>query len=483
MISRSKFNKRYNELFDFDVLPNELQNEAKKLTFLFRIEDIINKSDQIRTVLNSDLGRLIQRLPDQQQSQFLRCSKSYFSLIKYGRRNSDKKKGRPTKLLTIEENKVREWLDTKSSNGIFPTKKEFKEVCISYLEEQKFDGCWSKNYFNTLLSRIAPDYETCIAQPLDNERGDVQLEDLTQYFNILKSLKIEQIHPKLIINLDETGFGGSKSVRKIGRKVLVKRSYEGKCFYQSEKQVNLISALVAVSAYGEIISPCCIVQRGTEHPDQSNCPFYDKMKVFSTPNAFITRSVFEKYLNEYVFIYIEKVRLEIGDENAPALIIYDGHKAHLSEILFAKCAMKNIQVVIIPPHSSHILQTLDQGIFRSMKNDYASITDWPNVSKISQRLQRIFTCIERAQNHQLILKSWAKVGICPIIENGEVLHIELVENAVLQNDSVLNSLCNKINEKERGKNNDTAAWGLMNDEERKRVDQGCCALCGAKLGS
>ena len=481
MFSRSTIAKKYADFFDFDVLPEDLRDEAKRLVQLWQIDDIKNKSDRIRKVLNSDLVGLFKSLSDQKQSSFLKCSKAYFSLIKNGLIEPNLKQGRPTKLLSEGEQKVRKWLEEQSKNNIFPTKKDFNEICVSFLEEQKYDGSWSKNYFNVLINRIAPDFETRVAQALDNERGDLKEEDLKNYFQILKNLLIDQINPKLIINLDETGFGGSKAVKKRGKKVLVKKSYTGKCFYQAEKQVNLITALIAVTASGEMITPCCIVQRGTEHPDEAKCPFYNKMKVFTTPNAFITRSVFENYLNEYVLKHIEKVRTEIGNSSAPALIIYDGHKAHLSQVLFASCAEKNIHVVIIPPHSSHIVQTLDQGIFRSMKNDYASISDWPDVSKISQRLQRIFTVIERSQNHQLILRSWAKVGIMPIIENGDVHHVELVENAVLKNESVLNALSNKVNEKERGKKNDKADWGLMNEEQINRVNEGLCPFCGKKL--
>lgn len=131
-------------------------------------------------------------------------------------------------------------------------------------------------------------------------------------------------------------------------------------------------------------------------------------------------------------------------------------------------------MVIIPPHFSHIAQTLDQRIFRSMKYDYTSISDWPYVSKITQRLQRIFTVIERSQNHHLILPSWAKVSI---IENGDVHHVELVENAVLKNESVLNTLSKKVNEKEHGKKNDKAGWGLMNEEQISRVNEGLCPFC------
>ena len=111
-----------------------------------------------------------------------------------------------------------------------------------------------------------------------------------------------------------------------------------------------------------------------------------------------------------------------------------------------------------------------------MKNDYASISNWPDVSKISQRLQRIFTVIERSQNHQLILWSWAKVNILPIIKNGDVHQVELFENAVLRNESVLNILSNKVNEKERGKKNDKADWGLMNEEQINGVNKGLSLL-------
>lgn len=96
-------------------------------------------------------------------------------------------------------------------------------------------------------------------------------------------------------------------------------------------------------------------------------------------------------------------------------------------------------------------------------------------------MQRIFIVIEKSQNHHLILRSWAKVSIMPIIKNGDVHHVELVENAVLKNESVLNSLSKKVNEKERGKKNDKAEWSLMNEEQINSVNEGLCPFCGTKL--
>ena len=177
-------------------------------------------SDKIRYVLKSDLAQYLEKLTDIEKCSFFKCSKSLFSLIKNGYRNSDSSNaGRPTKLLTEEEKKIREWLELRAANNDFPIKREFKQKCVYHLEIQKFDGSFSKNYFDQLHIRIAPDFEIRVVQPSDFERGFLEKSDIELYFNLLKNIKIETINPKLIINLDETGFGGSKSGRMKSKKI------------------------------------------------------------------------------------------------------------------------------------------------------------------------------------------------------------------------------------------------------------------------
>lgn len=55
MFSRSTFAKKYADFFDFDVLPEDLRDESKRIIQLWQIDDITNKSDRIRKVLKSDL--------------------------------------------------------------------------------------------------------------------------------------------------------------------------------------------------------------------------------------------------------------------------------------------------------------------------------------------------------------------------------------------------------------------------------------------
>ena len=94
---------------------------------MWQIDDITNKSDRIQKDLKSHLVELFKSLSDQKQSSFLKCYKAYFSLIKNGLLEPNLKQGRPMKLLSEGEQKVKNWLEEQTKNNIFQTKKEFKE--------------------------------------------------------------------------------------------------------------------------------------------------------------------------------------------------------------------------------------------------------------------------------------------------------------------------------------------------------------------
>ena len=70
-----------------------------------------------------------------------------------------------------------------------------------------------------------------------------------------------------------------------------------------------------------------------------------------------------------VIQYIQDVRKEIG-EDKECVILFDEHKGHFGELLNAFCVQHGIALIVLPPHSSHLLQPLDRVIFRRMKREY-----------------------------------------------------------------------------------------------------------------
>jgi len=49
------------------------------------------------------------------------------------------------------------------------------------------------------------------------------------------------------------------------------------------------------------------------------------------------------------------------------LLVYDGHDSHISGSFIAHCLQNRIILLILPPHTSHLLQPLDVAIFGPLK--------------------------------------------------------------------------------------------------------------------
>ena len=404
------------------------------------------------------------------------------SMVKKGARGGNScSLGRPTKLSPQAEAEIRKWLEECAKNLDFPTKREFEQKCADFLDAEQFQGSFSKNYFDELLKRIAPDFDIRLAQPVEFERGFLSEASIKEYFETLNEIDIEHQCPDLILNFDETGFGGSRSGRMRSMPLIVPQNYDGKLRYQDEQTSHHISALIGISASGNMLTPGIVIPRESEHPDGSSCQYFNKAQVYYSTKGFITRSIFEEYFSDVVIPYINQMRTKHGDQTRKAIIIYDGLKGHISEDLFAYCADNNVEIVVLPPHSSHLLQPLDQGLFRSMKSHYPKVADWAGKSKLTTKLQKIFTACEMCDNHQLIIKSWSHSGIEPVIINGEVTSVKLCPEKVLKNSNVQVEEGAQINEKARGRRRTPQPFGLLNAEQIARRQNGLCAFCGHSL--
>ena len=51
----------------------------------------------------------------------------------------------------------------------------------------------------------------------------------------------------------------------------------------------------------------------------------------------------------------------------PALIFYDGHMSHVSPTVIKSARDDDIHIVCFPPHTTHLYQPLDKGIFGPLK--------------------------------------------------------------------------------------------------------------------
>lgn len=121
-----------------------------------------------------------------------------------------------------------------------------------------------------------------------------------------------------------------------------------------------------------------------------------------TDNGWMQSDVFAKYF-ERVFLK------QIGDER-PILLIFDGHTTHLSLNVLELAKKEQVEIIKLPPHSSHLLQPLDLSVFKPLK------TYWDQALVKWQR-QHIGKKLPKSEFSKIVGKLWLETKI-EIICNG-----------------------------------------------------------------
>ncbi|KFY83439.1 hypothetical protein V500_10057, partial [Pseudogymnoascus sp. VKM F-4518 (FW-2643)] len=105
--------------------------------------------------------------------------------------------------------------------------------------------------------------------------------------------------------------------------------------------------------------------------------------------------------------------------NNRRLLIMDGHGSHIRADFIAHCMENSIDLLIMPPHCSHLLQPLDVGVFAAFKRAHANETD-KLARHSSQRILRVewmqmfIKARIKAITVSNILSGWRGAGIWPL---------------------------------------------------------------------
>ena len=156
----------------------------------------------------------------------------------------------------------------------------------------------------------------------------------------------------------------------------------------------------------------------------------------------------------------EKIR------NEKILLIVDGHKSRGNFYAGKLLSMFNILFLILPGHTSHVLQAFDIGVASPLKSAFASfledyhlqIQDEITISncsklKITEVRKMMIECFTKALNKAASIenmrKSFEKAGMVPLNPDKPLSNDFTFDNANIYDDikdSFLNSKCLNLNE-------------------------------------
>ena len=206
---------------------------------------------------------------------------------------------------------------------------------------------------------------------------DVSVERLTKWFEDLRQVIDEHgIEPYNIYNMDESGFAigdVEASQRIINAEIRQK-------FQAKPGRQEWVTAVECICVDGSFVPPL-IIFKGEKLSRQwipasihNNWRFDCNTKGWTSNEHGIQwlRSCFEPATREKA-------------DGKMRLLICDGHDSHITAVWIEHCMRNNIVLMVLPPHSSHLTQPLDVGVFGPLKTLMASALE----PLISTELHRI----------------------------------------------------------------------------------------------
>ena len=193
-----------------------------------------------------------------------------------------------------------------------------------------------------LALRVPEGLSKSRAEAFNKERVKTFFNDVDKVY---QDFKLENC-PSVIYNCDETGLS---TVPGNSAKVL---SHKGDRQVQKitigERGI-LTTLLPAVNACGDSLPPFLIF-KGKLIPDVSKFPTGTSMHC--SPSGYIDQDIFLEFLRHF-----NEHRMRV--EGKPCLLFLNGHKSHIRIEAAEFCVENGIELLCLPPHTTHRLQPLD----------------------------------------------------------------------------------------------------------------------------
>ena len=216
--------------------------------------------------------------------------------------------------------------------------------------------------------------------------------------NLLTVQEKNNFPPTKIFNVDETGVS---SVQKPQRVLACKGEKVGKVISYERGQTT--TAICCVSASGQYIPPYFIFARSRMTPSLLNgAPLGSKGSV--SKSGWTNKDIFVDWLHHF----IDSTNCS---KSKKVLLLLDNHDSHLSLEAYECCTKNGIEVLTLPPHTSHRMQPLDLSIFGPLKSAFNYHCDLFMRNNPGRR-------ITQYEIASIFHDAWKKVATMEKAENG-----------------------------------------------------------------
>lgn len=257
------------------------------------------------------------------------------------------------------------------------------------------------------------------SEPISSARAYASSpENVKSFFRVYEKL-FDNInrHPSMIMNFDETmiQLEGGK------RKVMVSKEAK-RAFVVTEKQNFHVTLGISIFADGTHACPLIIFPLKTlpKEMTQDTLSEYDIYNWAGQDNGWIDSNIFSGHFTQNIIAEFKQRRQKLPENYSDrGLIVVDGHSTRANPGLMKTLQDNNIDLIVLPAHTSHFLQPCDNMVlaeFKKSMRNYRRRLKWGDgISKTRlQLLRSVDASLHKCMYRQVVKKSWEKTGLYPI---------------------------------------------------------------------
>lgn len=292
---------------------------------------------------------------------------------------------------------------------------------------------------------------------------------IKDYFNkldcLLTKLQITDIASR-IWNVDETGLSyvvkPNKVVCQIGKRYVYKRTYAEKGQTQT---------LVGCASADGCFIPTFIIFKGIRWNDSRKNNSFPNGRTHISSKGWITAELFLEWFR-FSINSIPNERLVV--------LLMDSHSSHIGPEVISLAIENKIYLMTFPAHTSHLLQPLDVGVYRSLKinwskqlNEYMiqHPIEKPNRTNFYELFNPAFIASFSKKN---IVNAFRKAGVCPI--NHNAVSSEALMPSKLTDKPITSSESTKTEKIEELLRTPTAQISASTSTRRKKTIAECLTM-------
>jgi hypothetical protein len=237
------------------------------------------------------------------------------------------------------------------------------------------------NWIQKFKARHKELLETVWTRHLDHNRLQaVNNEDLKRWFNAYDATCKEfDIPPFLRFNMDETGYnmGGETPSTQVmvalDTDMGQKKQRKKKALKTGRGRQEWVTTFETTSATGGLLKPLIIYAGKNLYGHMLPKVTATEDFVFSTSDTGWSNNFL--YLQWLTLVFHPQTAHLVTNKHPTRLLIVDGHTSHIEAEPMLFCRQNNIQLLCLPPHTSHVTQPLDVGVFGPLKSFMGRLTD------------------------------------------------------------------------------------------------------------